>query len=144
MNAFCTFAGHRWVRRAPPYTLHTSKILFIAIHKLASTFIYCIQVINVQFRISRNNQITIRGHPNRRTDIDWTREYWMIYRGTGFLAVGKFSSSPTPFPPLPSATCVLRVELTEERGGGGKEPNHTNSINHSVLSAFDQPAGHIL
>ncbi len=33
MNACCTFAGHRWVRRAPPYTLHTSKILFIALHK---------------------------------------------------------------------------------------------------------------
>jgi hypothetical protein len=26
----------------------------------------------------------------------WSREYWMIYRGPGFLAVAWFGSSPTP------------------------------------------------
>jgi hypothetical protein len=32
-------------------------------------------------------------------------EYWMIYRGPGFLAVVWFGSTPTSFPPLPSPTC---------------------------------------
>jgi hypothetical protein len=35
-----------------------------------------------------------------------TREYRMIYRGLGFLAVTWFCSSPAPFPPLPSASCL--------------------------------------
>jgi len=30
----------------------------------------------------------------------------MIYRGQGFHAFVWFSSSPTPFPPLPSASCL--------------------------------------
>ncbi len=37
-----------------------------------------------------------------------SREYWMIYRGPGFLAVVWFGSSPT---------CVSPVALTDGRGG---------------------------
>ncbi len=37
----------------------------------------------------------------------WTREYWMIYRGPGYLAVVWSCSSPRqPPPPLPSASCL--------------------------------------
>ncbi len=36
-----------------------------------------------------------------------SREYWMIYRGPGFLAVVWIGSSTSPSPkPLPSATCL--------------------------------------
>ena len=34
------------------------------------------------------------------------REYWMSYRGPGFLPVVWFGSTPTPFPHLPSASCL--------------------------------------
>ncbi len=54
---------------------------------------------------------------------DYTREYWMIYRGPGFLAVVWFGSSPTPFPPhvsLSQSSCVTTVEHTDRRGGGGR------------------------
>ncbi len=40
-----------------------------------------------------------------RCEWDAASEYWMISRGPGFLAVVWFGSSPTPFPPLPSAKC---------------------------------------
>jgi hypothetical protein len=36
------------------------------------------------------------------TERQGCREYWMIYRRPGFLAVVWFGSSPTPFFPLPS------------------------------------------
>ncbi len=77
------------------------------------------------------------------------REYWMIYEGPGFLAVAWFGSSPTPFPPLPSASClyfsvflcrVSAVELTDGRGGSGRgaKSDHRKkawpSTNHSILS----------
>ncbi len=35
-----------------------------------------------------------------------TREYWMISRLPGFLAVAWFGSSPHPLPPLLSASCL--------------------------------------
>ncbi len=55
----------------------------------------------------------------------YSREYWMIYRGPGFLAI--VDSAPRPPSPhlLPSATCfsfaqsscVSPIELTDGRGG---------------------------
>ncbi len=60
--------------------------------------------------------------------ISETRDYWIIYRGPGFLAVLWFGSSPTPSnPPLPSVcwtgdTQGLRNRdnlLTEEGEGKG-------------------------
>ncbi len=35
------------------------------------------------------------------------REYLMIYRGPGFLAVVWFGSTPIPYPPLPSTICLF-------------------------------------
>jgi len=60
------------------------------------------------------------------------REYQMIYRGPGFLAVIWFCSSPTTFSMPP-------VELTGGGGGGWVEPNQNNekalsSINYLTLS----------
>ncbi len=81
-------------------------------------------------------------------------EYWIIYRGLGFLAVRWFGSSPTfTSPPsssqqvvsLSQSSYVSPVELTDGIGGGwggrgAKLPNLTNrekafpSINLSILS----------
>jgi len=58
------------------------------------------------------------------------REYWMIYRGPGFLAVVWFSSSLTPLPPSSvqhvvslskssGLSSVSPVKLTDGRGVGG-------------------------
>ncbi len=51
------------------------------------------------------------------------RQYWMIYRGPGFLSVEWFGSSPAPFFPhsrqqvvsLSQSSCVSPVELTDGR-----------------------------
>ncbi len=66
-----------------------------------------------------------------------TSEYWMIYRGPGFLPIVLFGSSPTPFPPLRSASCLSfsvflcvagRAYWREKRGDGlGDKPNHTTA-----------------
>jgi len=52
------------------------------------------------------------------------REYWMIYRGPGFLAVVSFGSSSTPFPlscqqvvSLSQSFYVSPVQLNDRRGG---------------------------
>ncbi len=55
---------------------------------------------------------------------DSTREYWMIYRGPGFLAVVWFGSCPIPFPSLPSVSSTKKTEkkkrqLADERVGRG-------------------------
>ncbi len=72
------------------------------------------------------------------------REYWMIYRGQGFLAVRWFCSfQPLP-PPLQSAnylssqsSCVSPVEITDGRVGGGAkscdDEKAWSSINHLIL-----------
>ncbi len=62
------------------------------------------------------------------------REYWIIQRGPGFLAVVWYGSSPIPlYPPLPSASCLsfsvlLRVAgwtyWRERRDEVGEEPYH--------------------
>ncbi len=41
-----------------------------------------------------------------------SREYWMIYRGPGFLAVVWFGSSPTPLPHPPSSLSKLNRQHT--------------------------------
>ncbi len=61
-----------------------------------------------------------------------TREYWMVYRGPGFLAVAWFGSSPAPSPlfrqqvvSLSHSSCVSPVDITYGGDGVGEEPNHT-------------------
>ncbi len=61
------------------------------------------------------------------------REYWIIYRGPGFLAVVWFdsTSTPSPLPPFPLASCfsfsvflcVRRPSLLTGEGGGGLSRN---------------------
>ncbi len=77
-------------------------------------------------------------------DESWGREYWMMYRRPGFLAVVWFGSSPPP--PLPSVTSPRRLRkrynfLTGEveKGGGRVGESYDNkeawsSLNHSVFS----------
>ncbi len=60
-------------------------------------------------------------------DVCHSREYLMIYRGPGFLAVVRFGSSPTPSHPLfpqplvslSQSSCLSPVDLTDGRGGRG-------------------------
>ncbi len=42
----------------------------------------------------------------------WRREYWMIYRGLGCLAVIWFGSTPIHFPPSPVSKLLIIVSLT--------------------------------
>ncbi len=67
------------------------------------------------------------------------REYWIIYRETGFLSLVWFGSKPSPPPPPPPQSrqqvaslsqsfCVSLVVLLTGEGGGkglGEELNHT-------------------
>ncbi len=60
-----------------------------------------------------------------------SREYWIIYRGTGFLAVVWFGSLPTPSPPLLSVTSTgahrkteKKRQLADRRGWRGWERSH--------------------
>ncbi len=77
------------------------------------------------------------GHHGKLTIRGDAREYWMIYRGTGFLAVVWFGSSPT-FPQLSLflslPVCPRQVYLW----GRGEEQNHKawSSINHSIFSGW--------
>jgi len=60
----------------------------------------------------------------------WSWDYWMIYKGLGFLAIVRVGAPP-PAHPLPSSSCltfsvsscVSPVELTDGKGVG-EEPNH--------------------
>ncbi len=77
----------------------------------------------------------------------------MIYRGPGLLVVVLFSSSPTPFPPLPSVSSTGDTHENWERetmllGGegegrnGGRAQSTTkkawSSINLSIISGPDR------
>jgi hypothetical protein len=71
-----------------------------------------------------------------------SREYWVFYRGPGFIAVLWFGS-----PPLPSVNSTEDTQDDWEREttclqgeGVVEEPNHTSarkpwSLNHSIFSA---------
>ncbi len=83
----------------------------------------------------------------RRWVIVRNKEFLMIYRRPGLLAVVRFGSSPTTFPPLPSVSSAgdtqagWERETTCWRGRGeegvGEKPNRTtakSSINNLILS----------
>jgi hypothetical protein len=83
--------------------------------------------------------------PTAKVPTHSTREYWMVYREPGFLALGWFGSSPTPFHPLPSASClffsvflcVTGQAYWWERWGAKSYDGEKDwySMNHSTLSA---------
>jgi hypothetical protein len=79
------------------------------------------------------------------------REYWMIYRGPGFLAIEWFGSSPVPLPLLQSASCLSfsvflyvagRAYWRERRGSCGRgaksyaREKTLPSMYYSILSGF--------
>jgi hypothetical protein len=63
-----------------------------------------------------------------------SREYWMIYRGPGFLASYDFGSSPPP-PPTLGRRRTGRLRKRAEWYGSEKS---WSSINHSIFPAFRQ------
>ncbi len=71
---------------------------------------YLLQEQNVKYKhicrciIASLSQLTGEGG---RTPIRRHREYWMIYKGPGFLAVVLFGSSSTPFPRFPVSKLSL-------------------------------------
>ncbi len=71
-------------------------------------------------KCSLSRQICTRSEPH-----PLAREYWMICRGPGFLAVIWFGSTPIPPPShqqvisLSRSYCVSRVKLIDRRRGGG-------------------------
>ncbi len=82
------------------------------------------------------------------------REYWTIHRGSGFVVVLWFGSSPSPSSSVSklsifisltgwvSPTKYIYRAYWQQGGGGGEEPNHTtarrawSSINNLVLSGL--------
>jgi hypothetical protein len=72
----------------------------------------------------------------------YAREYWMIYREPGFLAVVWFGPPPSPSPvSLSQSSCVSPDELNDGRGGGGLEkPNRTTARNCSTINYSMLPA----
>jgi hypothetical protein len=97
-------------------------------------------------------------HPASRR-IGHPRKYITIYRGSGFLAIVWFGSSPTPSPHLPSASClsfsdscvspVDWVVHTDggEWGGGAQsydDEKAWSSLNHSIFSGSPQTYCHTL
>ncbi len=82
-------------------------------------------------------KLDLKQYMPRRCAIGADREYWMIYRRTGCLAVVWFGSYPTPYyhlsrqrvVSLSQSSWVSLVKLTDGEGGGGRwwrrrKPNH--------------------
>ncbi len=61
----------------------------------------------------------------------YSREYWVIYRGPGFLALALFGSFPTPSPSAVSKIVYLSQSSWDWGYDGEKA---WSSINHSILS----------
>ncbi len=112
-------------------------------------------------RIFISLDCTIRKLWNKISKVDHTfwlsfefpREYWLTYRGPGFLAVIWFGSSPTPSPPLPSVSSTGDTQEDWEKidnllpGEGGGEgcgrraesydrKTVWSSVKHSILSGI--------
>ena len=87
---------------------------------------------------------------NQKRSLSLPREYLMIYRELGFLAIIWLGSSHIPSPPFPGVsklplvfslpvTCVSPIELTDERwgGGDGEDPNHTTARKLVLYKSFN-------
>jgi hypothetical protein len=93
-------------------------------------YLFCLQVIKCKSMCIYN---CISFCISFNTHLLWPREFWMIFKGTGFFAVVWFGSSPTPSPPLSTLdrqhTGRLERQLSHGRGGWGlgEEPNHSSA-----------------
>jgi hypothetical protein len=85
--------------------------------------------------LRQRQDIWVKEH---KWEIGKPRDYSMIYRRPGFLAIIRFGSSPAPSPPLPSARCLyfsvflcvasaVMYWRNREREVVGKETNHTTA-----------------
>ncbi len=107
----------------------------------------------IQNHLADNSRKTYRDRPrklNKSLPSSCTREYCMIYRGPGFLAVAWFGSSPTPSlpPSLPPSLSISSTggtqktekgrQLADKRGWGGTKSYEGekmwSSINHLIPS----------
>ncbi len=75
--------------------------------------------------------------------VPWVSEYWIIYRGLGFLDVVWFGSSPIPSYSVPSesSTCSTKEDLDRETTRSRKSCEELaikarSSIDHSIFSAL--------
>jgi hypothetical protein len=80
-------------------------------------------------------------------------EYWLMYRGPGFLVVVLFGSQPTPpalscqqVVALSQSSCVSPAKLADGEGGGGGAKSYDgrkawSSIKYSILSDNTRPQG---
>ncbi len=143
-------ALHVRVQSVLDFMLISSATLFsYAQHVACSLFLnYTVFYCNIQSKKCRRNTHFWQLSMTLRSRIKWAvivarppfwiprrnkralREYWMIYRGPGFLEW--FGSSSTPLPtPLSVSTLSPFLSLSVCRrssflsGGGGGEPNHT-------------------
>jgi hypothetical protein len=101
---------------------------------------------------AHNATVSYEPHYSHIMDRWYTREYLMIYRGPGLVAVAVFGSS---FPPLPSVSSSSDTQADRERettcrprGGGGEYGQGVKSydgekaffsIKHSMHSGQDIP-----
>ncbi len=81
----------------------------------------------------------------------WSREYWIIYRGPGFLAVVWLAPPPPPLTSISSTGDTYRKtererQLFDRRVGGGgvgaksyDSKNAWSSINHKILFGIKHP-----
>ncbi len=62
------------------------------------------------------------------------REYWLIYRGPGFLAVVWFDSLSPPFPPpFPVSKLSPFLSLPDVRGGGAKSYHYEKAWSSIII-----------
>ncbi len=82
--------------------------------------------------------------PNHNQCTRYNREYWIIYRGPGFLAVVWFGSFPTTSPPphfhqqtvsISQSSCASPQELSDGRGVR-EEPNHKTARSQVLFISF--------
>ncbi len=134
---------------SPPRLFKNSSTVYYKIMSFTDTWKHCCHILNTRIRTgsithlpaiySKRGKASVwpterRKQREKGGSYPFTliigrsgvREYWMIYKGPGFLAVVCFGSTPIPFPnlfkpsancPFFSVSCVSPVELTD--GGRG-------------------------
>ncbi len=96
---------------------------------------------------SLSSKLSLRPKADSEGIVQWKcrlgrmiREYWMIYRGLGFLTVVWVSSSPTPLPLLPSLSPTGDIQrdnlLTEDGGRERKEANQSLQKRATIITIW--------